>query len=203
MARLPCWRNCIQISLAPARSDAGGNARRPLVDLALAGWAIIALLGLLHVGINAVVLAIVLVAEIIVIALFDIGAFLNPAEGSISIAPLLPDNLIADGLGSVIALGVAAFAGCGTRAGVQRGSTQPPDRDQGNLWCLVFLGLFYCATAWAMAVAVGPSSIVDAARDPESGIPFSLIEQIFGTGMSPPVAHAPHDLDLRGHAVVP
>ena len=177
--------NCIQISLygllgATLAGMLGGH----WLTWALAGWAIIALLGLLHVGINAVVLAIVLVAEIIVIALFDIGAFLNPAEGSISIAPLLPDNLIADGLGSVIALGVAAFVGYELAPVFSEEARSHRTVTRATFGALVFLGLFYCATAWAMAVAVGPSSIVDAARDPESGIPFSLIEQIFGTGMS-------------------
>ena len=42
-------------------------------------WAVIGLLGVLHVGINAVVLASVLVCELAIIVLFDVAAFLHPA----------------------------------------------------------------------------------------------------------------------------
>ena len=47
---------------------------------ALAVWAVIGLLGVLHVGINAVVLASVLVCELAMIVLFDVAAFLHPAD---------------------------------------------------------------------------------------------------------------------------
>ena len=177
--------NCIQISLygllgATFADMLGGH----WVAWALGAWVIIAVLGLLHVGINAVVLATVLVAEIIVIALFDVGAFLNPAEGAISVAPLMPDSLIADGLGSVIALGIAAFVGYELAPVFGEEARSHRTVTRATFGALLFLGLFYAATAWALAVAVGPNSIVAASRDPDMGIPFSLIEQIYGKGLA-------------------
>ena len=39
------------------------------------------------------------------------AAFTHPADGGISLEPLLPTNLFADGVGGVFALSVAAFVG--------------------------------------------------------------------------------------------
>ena len=74
-------------------------------------WAVIGLLGVLHVSINAVVLASLLISEVAMIALFDAAAFLHPATGAISTEPMMPGKLFTAGVGSVFAFGIAAFVG--------------------------------------------------------------------------------------------
>ena len=85
--------------------------------------------------------------------------------------PWSPDLLAVDGVGGVLAFGVAAFLGFETTAAF--GKEVRSDRSVGRAtgMCLAFLGIFYGISAWALAVAVGPDHIVDAARDPSSGIP--------------------------------
>jgi amino acid transporter len=177
--------NCIQISLYGLIGySLSGMLGGTWWVWALAVWAVIAVLGVLHVGINAIVLAVVLVCEIVVIVLFDLASFLHPAGGSISTAPMMPGNLIGDGVGSLFALGVAAFVGyeLGPVFGEEARSHRTVTR--ATFGAVVFLGAFYAISSWAMAIAVGPDSIVAAAQDPHSGLPFAVIEQHYGKALS-------------------
>jgi amino acid transporter len=147
---------------------------------AAAGLAVIAALGLLRVVVNARVLAWLLVLEIGVIVLFDLGAFTHPAGGTISAVPLQPGRLAANGVGGVFAFGIAAFVGyeAGPVFGEEARSRVAVSR--ATFAALAFLGGFYAVSSWAMAVAVGPNRIVNVARDPQAGLPFSVLEQVFG-----------------------
>ena len=90
--------NAIQISLYGLFGvTVAGVLGGPWWLWAVLVWLAVGVLGVRHVQINAGVLAGVLVAEVAVIALFDVGAFTHPAGGSISLAPLRPDRLFVDG----------------------------------------------------------------------------------------------------------
>jgi amino acid transporter len=56
---------------------------------ALVAWAIVGLLGVLHINVNARVLTVLLILEISIIVLFDIASFTNPAHG-LTLQPLSP-----------------------------------------------------------------------------------------------------------------
>jgi amino acid transporter len=150
---------------------------------ALIACALIALMGVLHVRVNAVVLATVLAAEVAVLVLFDLAAFTHPADGSISIEPLLPSSLAVDGVGGVLALAVAAFVGFETAPVYGEEARSHRAVSRASFWSLGFCGLLYTVSAWALAVTVGPSAVIDAARDPESGMPFAVLEQHYGKGV--------------------
>jgi amino acid transporter len=151
---------------------------------ALAVWAIIALLGLLHVTFNAVVLAVVLITEIAVILLFDVAAFISPAEGSISLEPMTPSALLVTGVGGVFALTVASFVGfeLGPVFGEEARGHKSVSR--ATYWALAFTGLFYAVSAWAMSIGVGPSSVVAAAQEQGPGIVFGVLETHYGKAIS-------------------
>lgn len=87
----------------------GGHPHWSIV--ALAAWALVGLLGLLRVDINGLVLAALLVAEIVVILVFDLGQLGNPADGQVSFAALSPDNLFVPGVGAVLVLAILGFVG--------------------------------------------------------------------------------------------
>jgi amino acid transporter len=147
---------------------------------AAVAWSVVALLGVLHISINARLLALLLVCEISVIILLDLAAFSHPADGSVSLAPLLPANLFHDGVGGVFALSVAAFVGYESAPTYGEEARGPAAVARATFGSLVFIGLLYAVSSWAMAVAVGPDRIVAAARDPGSGIPISIIAAHYG-----------------------
>jgi amino acid transporter len=150
---------------------------------ALLACALVALLGVLHVRVNAVVLATVLACEIAVIGLFDLAAFTHPAGGSISWEPLLPSSLIVDGVGGVLALAIAAFVGFETAPVYGEEARSHRAVSRASFWSLGFCGLLYTVSAWALAVTVGPTAVIEAARDPDSGMPFAIVEQYYGKGV--------------------
>src|SRR5256714_11075589 len=104
--------NAIQISLA----GLVGVTIQGLVNAgtwwlwALVVWALVGLLGVLHVNINARVLAVLLICEIGIIALFDLASFTHPAQ-DLTFTPLSPGSLLVNGIGGVFAFGIAAFLG--------------------------------------------------------------------------------------------
>ncbi|HET8660335.1 MAG TPA: APC family permease [Micromonosporaceae bacterium] len=174
--------NCIQISLYG------------LVGVTLAGllggvwwtwaavvWLVVAVLGVTRVTANAKIVGSLLAIELGVITLFDVAAFTHPAEGVLSFAPLTPTALFVNGAGGVFALGMAAFVGFETGPVYGEEARSPAAVRRATLLAVGFLGLFYATSSWAVAVAVGPEHVVNAARDPQLGLPFSVLGQNYGS----------------------
>ncbi len=78
---------------------------------AFIAMALVAILGLLRVDLNAKVLSVLLIAEVAAVLLFDLGSFSHPAGGSVTFDGLEPSKLFVPGLGGVFAFGIAAFTG--------------------------------------------------------------------------------------------
>ena len=95
-------------------------------------------------------------------------------------APWRPDLLATGGIGGVIALTIAGYLGFETTAAFSEEARTQRSVGRATLAGLVFMGGFYALSAWALAVAVGPDRIVAVARDPHSGIPFSLLATHLG-----------------------
>ncbi|HKE64162.1 MAG TPA: APC family permease, partial [Micromonosporaceae bacterium] len=162
----------------------------PDVDLrwwgwALLAWILIAILGLLHIQLNAKVLAVTLGLELLVIALFDLAALNHPASGHLQLTGLSPSSLFTGGIGGVFAFGIAAFVGyeTGPAYSEEANGTRPVSR--ATFTALTFLAVVYALSSLSLSVTEGPATVVDAARDPSSGIPFSIIARYYGS----PLAH--------------
>ncbi|HEV2087740.1 MAG TPA: APC family permease, partial [Cryptosporangiaceae bacterium] len=143
----------------------------------LVALAVVGILGLLRVDLNARVLAVFLILEVIAVAIFDLGAFANPADG-ITATGLLPTDLFTDNVGAVFALGVAAFIGFESAA-IYGEESKDPRRTvaRATYAALAFTGIFYALSAWAMQVTVGSANVSAAAADPDTGGPGL----VFGT----------------------
>jgi amino acid transporter len=152
---------------------------------ALIGWVVVGALGLLKIDLNAKVLSVLLIAEVIAVLLYDFGAFTHPAGGSISTASLQPSNLFVDGIGAVFALTIAAFVGF-EQGAVYAEEARDPRRTVGRATYITvaITAVLYFVSAWAMSVASGPDKIVEDSRNPESGIPFSTLEGHYGSAIS-------------------
>ena len=87
---------------------------------ALVAWAIVAILGVLGVGVSIKVLALLLMTEIAIVLFYDAAFLAEPAGGSLSFAAFAPDNLFVVGVGeslfvtsvgAVMVFAVLAFIG--------------------------------------------------------------------------------------------
>ncbi|GIF76015.1 amino acid permease [Asanoa siamensis] len=144
----------------------------------LLAWALIGILGMLRVDLNATVLAVLLILEILATALFDIIGLTNPAGGSVSMAGWDFGNLFASGVGAVFALGIAAFTGFESGA-IYSEEVKDPRHTvaRATFFAVLFTGLFYAISAWAMTVVVGPDNVQQAATEAGPGVVFGTLAE--------------------------
>jgi amino acid transporter len=175
--------NAIQIGLyglfglsAKTFIDSKTNLTWPWYTWALIAMALVAILGLLRVDLNAKVLAVLLIAEVLAVLLFDIGGLSHPAGGHITAAGLEPGKLFVHGVGVVLAFGIAAFTGFES-AGDYAEEAKNPRRTVAValMVTIAITGVLYTISAWAMTVGYGPNHIITDTRTPSAGVPFSLL----------------------------
>jgi amino acid transporter len=180
--------NALQVGLYGAI----GAAAEPVLDrlfgghphwvvVALVAWALVAVLGVLRVDINGLVLAVLLVAEIAVILVFDLGQLTHPAGGSVSFATLSPDNLLVPGVGAILVLATTGFTGFESAVVFSEESRDPKRTvPLATYWSVAIIAGLYAFSAWTMTVATGPSRIVDESREQSTGLIFNLAAGHFG-----------------------
>ncbi|MET8085545.1 APC family permease [Micromonospora sp. NPDC005237] len=151
----------------------GGHPHWSIV--ALVAWALVGLLGLLRVDINGLVLAALLVAEIVVILVFDLGQLGNPADGQVSFAALSPDNLFVPGVGAVLVLAILGFVGFESAVVFSEESKDPKRTvPLATYLSVAIIAGLYALSSWTMTVAVGPDKIVAEAGEQSVGLIFNL-----------------------------
>jgi amino acid transporter len=181
--------NAIQIGLYGLFGAAFGDFAATVFGIELSWWiwsllalVLVGLLGVLRVDLNAGVLAVLLVLEVLAVIIYDIGAFQNPAGGAVTAVGLTPDSLVAPGVGAVFAFGVAAFIGFESSA-IYSEECRDPRRTVGRATfaALAFTGLFYALSAWAMTVTVGAGNLQAAAVEAGPGLVFGALAEHWGT----------------------
>jgi amino acid transporter len=177
--------NALQVGLYGAI----GAATTPLLNawfgidvawwvVALCAWAIVAVLGQLHVDVNGRVLAVLLVAVIVVYSLANVA---NPAGGTVRFDTLDPTALFAPGVGAILALGVLGFVGF-EGAVVYSEEARDPLRTV-RIASYVSVGLIaglYTLGSWAMSVATGPDQIVAQSQTHSTELIFQLANTHLG-----------------------
>src|SRR2546430_3375997 len=148
--------NAIQISLAGLVGviiQGFLNDTGPWWLWALVVWAVVGLLGVLHININARVMTILLILEIGIIVLFDFASFTHAAQG-VTFKPLSPGSLLVNGIGGVFAFGIAAFLGYETGPFYAEEARSHRTVSRASYGALAFIGVVYAVSAWAIAVTV-------------------------------------------------
>jgi amino acid transporter len=149
--------------------------------VALCAWAVVAVLGQLHVDVNGRVLAVLLVAEVAVIVVYSLANVANPAGGIVRFDTLDPTALFAPGVGAILALGVLGFVGF-EGAVVYSEEARDPQRTV-RIASYVSVGLIaglYTLGSWAMSVATGPDQIVAQSQTHSTELIFELANTHLG-----------------------
>jgi amino acid transporter len=142
---------------------------------------LVALLGVLRVDLNANVLAVLLVLEIIAVILYDIGAFGHPAAAGGAASGLSPAALFVPGVGAVFAFGIAAFIGFESGAIYSEECRNPRITvARATYIAVAFTGIFYCISAWAMLTTVGGDAIQGEAQKNGPGVVFAGLAEHWG-----------------------
>ncbi|WP_433533682.1 APC family permease [Micromonospora sp. CA-263727] len=149
-------------------------------------WAGLTLTAVGALGVRAIVLSIrvlvaVLAVSLLIVAVFVAGALSQPADGGLSWAGFEASGLAVSGIGGAVALCVAAFMGIDAPGSFAEEAIDRRSITRASIAGVMVLGAVYSIAAWAMAVAVGPAQVADAAADPTAGMPFSALERL-GSG---------------------
>lgn len=141
---------------------------------ALAGWAIVGILGVNKVDFSAKVLGIIVACEFLVVIVYDALALKVAPEG-ISFESLQPSSLFTAGVGAALAFSIAAFMGfeSGAIYGEEVKNPKTTAR-RATLIAISIIGVFYAFSAWAMAVGEGHSAMIEnSAAGP--GVVFAML----------------------------
>jgi amino acid transporter len=141
----------------------------------------VGLLGWLKIDVNARVLGVLLVVEVLLVVVFDIAALTDPGKEGLSLHAFNPDTLTGAGVGTALCFCIAAFLGF-EQAPVYAEETSRPHVLVPRVMFLAVGGVavFFALSSWALTVATGPAAIVGTARQQSAGLLFFLTESRLG-----------------------
>jgi amino acid transporter len=142
---------------------------------------VVGALGWLKIDVNAIVLGVLLVIEVLLVVIFDVAAVADPAKEGLSLHAFNPDTLTGAGLGTALCFCIAAFTGF-EQAPVYAEETSRPHILVPRVMFLAigFVATFFALSSWALTVAAGPSEIVGTAQKQSAGLMFFLTESRLG-----------------------
>ncbi|MFI1196705.1 APC family permease [Micromonospora sp. NPDC020750] len=174
--------NALQVGLYGAIGAAASPVLQRLFDVdpawwvvALAAWAMVAVLGLLRIDVNGMVLAVLLVAEIVVILVFDLGQLSHPAGGSASFAALSPESLFVPGAGALLVIAATGFVGFESAVVFSEESKDPKRTvPRATYLSVAVIAGIYALSSWTMTVATGPDQVSAQAGEQSVELIFNL-----------------------------
>ncbi|QYJ14262.1 Putrescine importer PuuP [Rubrobacter xylanophilus DSM 9941] len=136
----------------------------------LLGAGVIGVLGMLQIDLNARVLAVALVLEVLVVALFDLAVFADPGPQGLSLVGFDPTVAFGAAAGATLTFCVASFVGFESAA-IYSEECRDPRRTvaRATFIAVGLIAAFYALSSWLLSVAAGPDTIVNPARLVESG----------------------------------
>jgi amino acid transporter len=148
----------------------------PWYGCAIVAWAIVAVLSLLWIDLSGKVLAILLVAEISIVLIYDLVMVGHPANHHVSFATFNPAPLLTPVVGSLLVLAIAGFVGFEATV-VLSEEAKDPKRTiaRATHWAVLLAGLLCSLSAWAMSVATGPGRIASVAAAHRTDLVFFLV----------------------------
>ncbi|MFJ4112334.1 APC family permease [Pseudomonas sp. NPDC089758] len=155
--------------------------------IASIGYAILVqLFGTRNVEFNGRFLAILMLAELVVILIFDIAVVGHGGgpEG-FSMVSFEPADVFAPGLGAALVFVGGAFMGFETTA-IYAEEARDPARTlpRATFTALLLIMFFYAVSSWLMLVAIGPSVAIDTITQDPGGIWFQLSAKVVGVALS-------------------
>ena len=152
----------------------GVNA--PWYVCAIGAWLVVTVLGLLWVDLSGRVLAVLLVAEIAVVLVYDVVMVAHPAGGQVTFSQFSPAPLLTPVVGSLLVLAIAGFVGFEATVVLSEEAKDPKKTiARATHWAVLLAGLLCSVSAWAMSVSTGPDRIAGVAAEHQTDLVFFLV----------------------------
>ncbi|TCV66246.1 APC family permease [Pseudomonas fluorescens] len=162
------------VSCAELQKSLTGTAL-PWYVFTLGCWAVVAILGYLHVELSAKVLFWVMLTEIVICLAFAFGVLNAGGNGELAAsAPFTPSELAKDGVNIPFGMlfAVSFFMGFEATA-LFRDECKDPDRTipRATYGSILFIGVLYTLCAYALIMAYGPAAQAVATDSPATMFP--------------------------------
>ena len=143
----------------------------------LIGGGVIGFLGVLQIDLNARVLAVLLILEVVVVALFDFAILADPGPEGITGVGFDPGVSFGTAVGATLTFCVASFVGFESAA-IYSEEVKDPKKTvaRATFIAIGLIAVFYALSSWLVGIAAGPNTIVD---------PVALAAAGFGTRRAP------------------
>jgi amino acid transporter len=130
----------------------------------LIGGGIIGVLGVLQIDLNARVLAVLLILEVLIVALFDFAILADPGPQGIVATGFDPSVAFGTAVGATLTFCVASFVGFESAA-IYSEEVRDPKRTvaRATFIAIGLIAVFYALSSWLVGIAAGPDTIVDPA----------------------------------------
>jgi amino acid transporter len=130
----------------------------------LIGGGVIGVLGVLQIDLNARVLGVLLILEVLVVALFDFAILADPGPEGITGVGFDPGVSFGTAAGATLTFCVASFVGFESAA-IYSEEVKDPKRTvaKATFIAIGLIAVFYAISSWLVGIAAGPSTIVDPA----------------------------------------
>ncbi|MFI5893656.1 APC family permease [Actinoplanes sp. NPDC051513] len=143
---------------------------------AIAAWLVVTVLGLLWVDLSGKVLAVLLIAEITIVLIYDLTMISHPANNHVTFTSFDPSPLLTPVVGSLLVIAIAGFVGFEATV-VLSEEAKDPKRTiaRATHWAVLLAALLCSLSAWAMAVSTGPENIAATAGEHQTDLVFFLV----------------------------
>lgn len=144
-------------------------------------WILVTVLAYFHVAISARILAVLLIAELAVISVFDILVVLKGGKEGLSWTPFSWRSFSSGHLGIALIFAESMFCGFEATA-IYREECRNPvvTIPRATYSVVLFIGLFYAASSWALIMGLGPSEAVRVSQADPAGAFFSVARAFGG-----------------------
>jgi amino acid transporter len=133
-------------------------------------WAIVAMLGVLRIDLNARVLALAMVLECTVVAIFDVAGLANPGPQGVSLTGFDPSVAFGPAAGAAVIFCLISFFGF-EQAAIYSEEAKDPRRTvpRATYIALISIAVFYAVSSWLFSVAAGPDVVTNFAAMTKAG----------------------------------
>ena len=127
----------------------------------LIGGAIIGVLGVLQIDFNARVLAVLLILEVLIVALFDFAILADPGPEGITATGFDPSVAFGTAVGATLTFCVASFVGFESAA-IYSEEVKDPQRTvaRATFIAIGLIAVFYALSSWLVGIAAGPGTMI-------------------------------------------
>src|SRR5262249_30113509 len=139
---------------------------------------VVAILGYRQIDLSARVLSILMVGEIGLLLVLDIGILAHKGGAALPATSFAPHTVLSGGVGVALMFAFISFIGFESAA-LYGEETRNPERSVpiATYFSVIVVAVFYAFTSWAAVGAVGPDQVVDVAGKQLGNLFFGLSDQ--------------------------